>query len=527
MAGMNVVGDLFGAGKMFLPQVVKSARVMKKAVAYLQPFMEEEKKAGASSSAARILLATVRGDVHDIGKNIVGVVLGCNNYEVVDLGVMVPCEKILATAKELGVAAIGLSGLITPSLEEMVHVAREMERQGFATPLLIGGATTSRKHTAVKIAPEYKGATVHVLDASRAVDVVSSLLNPATQASFVTANRTEQEKALASFTGGDATPLVPYPAAVARRFRGPWREEDIAVPAFLGTRLLAEFPLEEIVPYIDWTPFFHAWQMRGSYPRILEHPEQGAVARDLYDSGRKLLKRLVLDRSLHAFGVYGFFPASSDGDDIVVYTDDTRTTERARFHTLRQQRPKADGEPLLALADFVAPEGSGLHDYIGGFAVTAGIGIESIVRKFEASHDDYEAILTKALADRLAEAFAELLHERARRDWGYGRQEAWTKEDLLKERYRGIRPAPGYPASPDHSEKGTLFALLDAERAASIRLTETYAMYPAASVCGLYLAHPESRYFAVGRIGRDQLEDYSRRKGIPAASAERWLASIL
>jgi 5-methyltetrahydrofolate--homocysteine methyltransferase len=527
MSGMSVVGDLFGEGKMFLPQVVKSARVMKKAVAYLEPFLEKEKEGAKEGGVARILLATVRGDVHDIGKNIVGVVLGCNNYEVVDLGVMVSCEKILETARERKVDAIGLSGLITPSLEEMVHVAREMERQGFTTPLLIGGATTSRKHTAVKIAPAYGGATVHVLDASRAVDVVSSILNPATRAGFLAANRAEQERTAAAFAEGDALPLLSYAEARRKRLALAWSEAEVAVPAFLGTRLLAEFPVDEIVPYVDWSPFFHAWQLRGSYPRIFDHPEQGPVARELFDSGLELLKRILDGRRLHAFGVHGFFPAGSDGDDIVVFADEARDREIARFHTLRQQRPRPEGEPMLALADFVAPVESGVRDYIGAFAVTAGLGLDALVRELEAAHDDYDAIMAKALADRLAEGFAELLHERVRRDWGYGRTEDLSKEDLLKERYRGIRPAPGYPACPDHTEKAAVFALLDAARVAGIQLTETFAMRPAASVCGLYFSHPESRYFSVGRIGRDQLESYARRKGTSVDDAARWLASNL
>ena len=524
MAGMNVVGDLFGSGKMFLPQVVKSARVMKKAVAYLEPFLEAEKIAtGASRARAKVLMATVKGDVHDIGKNIVGVVLGCNNYEVIDLGVMVPAETILREARAHAVDVVGLSGLITPSLDEMVHVAREMKRQGFELPLLIGGATTSKKHTAVRIAPEYPGAVVHVLDASRAVDVVGSVVSPALRAPFVDDVRVEYARLRAAFAGRESAATVPLAAARARRTALSWSPDDVAHPGFLGTRTLSAFPLEEIVPYIDWTPFFHAWELKGVYPRILEHPEHGKAARELHQSAQALLARIVERRLLHAFGVYGFFPANADGDDVVVWEDESRTVERARLHFLRQQTAKAEGEPLLSLADFFAPADSGVSDYVGAFAVTAGIGLDGVVKKFEADHDDYNAILAKALADRLAEAFAELLHHRARVEWGYGRDERPSLEDLVHERYRGIRPAPGYPACPDHTEKATLWRLLDAESAASIRLTENFAMYPAASVSGFYLAHPESRYFAVGKIGRDQVEDYARRKGIAPAEAERWL----
>jgi 5-methyltetrahydrofolate--homocysteine methyltransferase len=528
MAGMNFVGDLFGAGKMFLPQVVKSARVMKKAVAYLEPFLEEENKnVGGRTARSKILLATVKGDVHDIGKNIVGVVLACNSHEIVDLGVMVPAEKILETARREEVDVIGLSGLITPSLAEMVHVAREMERQGLSTPLLIGGATTSRKHTAVKIAPEYDGATLHVLDASRAVEVVGSLLNPATRAELEAANRRDQDAARESFLEGPRRPLVPYPTAVERRFAASWDPSPICRPAFLGTRTLAGHPLEELVPYIDWSPLFHAWELKGTFPGILDHPSYGPAARELFDHARRLLDRIVEERLLTANAVHAFFPASAAGDDIVVWADEERSSELARFHTLRQQSARQPGKPHHALADFMAPLEGGVTDYLGGFALTVGLGAEDLVAQFEDANDDYHAIMTKALADRLAEAFAELLHERARRDWGYGKAEDLTPEDLIRERYRGIRPAPGYPACPDHSEKRTLWTLLDVEASTSIALTESCAMRPAASVSGLYFSHPEARYFAVGRIGRDQVEDYARRKGIAVAEVERWLAPNL
>jgi len=524
MAGMNVVGDLFGAGKMFLPQVVKSARVMKKAVAYLQPFMEEEKRrTGESTARAKVLTATVKGDVHDIGKNIVGVVLGCNNYEIIDLGVMVSSDTILRAAKEHDVQVIGLSGLITPSLDEMVHVAREMKRQGFTTPLLIGGATTSKKHTAVKIAPEYPGPVLHVVDASRAVDVVSNLISQELKGPFLAAARADDDRIRAAFAAREAAPTLPLSAARARRFSPSWSADAVAHPGFYGTRRLPGFPLDELLPYIDWTPFFHAWELKGTYPRILEHPEHGKAAREIYDAAQALLASIVDKRLLHAFGVYGFFPANSDGDDVVIWEDATAKRELTRFHFLRQQAARSDTEPLFSLSDFVAPVGSGAVDSIGAFAVTAGIGLPVLVSKYEADLDDYNAILAKSLADRLVEAFAECLHVRARIEWGYGRDERPTLDDLLNERYRGIRPAPGYPACPDHSEKATLWSLLDVENAASIRLTENFAMHPAASVSGFYFAHPDARYFTVGKIGRDQVQDYARRKGVSRDQAERWL----
>ncbi len=532
MDGMKIVGDLFGSGKMFLPQVVKSARVMKKAVAYLLPFMEEEKRrreaAGESvRPQGKVLLATVKGDVHDIGKNIVGVVLGCNNFEVIDLGVMVPCEKILATAREQGVSIIGLSGLITPSLDEMVHVAKEMERQKFDVPLLIGGATTSRQHTAVKIAPAYSHPTLHVLDASRAVGVVSGLLDPAQRPELEAKNRAEQEKLRELYTQRQSRPLLPYQQACERRLRIEWRAEDIARPSFLGRRVVDDMPLAELVPYIDWTFLFHAWELRGKYPEILEHPTYGSAARDLFAQAQALLRRIVDERLLRARGVYGFWPANSDGDDVVLFTDETRKHELVRFNFLRQQETKYEGQPVYrSLADYVAPLDSGLGDYVGAFAVTAGLGADEVVGAFRAAHDDYSAIMVKALADRLAEAFAEYLHERARRDWGYGADENLTKEDLIAEKFRGIRPAFGYPACPDHSEKVKLFELLDAP-SLGITLTESYAMQPAASVSGIYLAHPEARYFAVGRVNLDQVEAYARRKGISVKQAERLLAPNL
>jgi 5-methyltetrahydrofolate--homocysteine methyltransferase len=529
MAGMNIVGDLFGSGKMFLPQVIKSARVMKKAVAYLQPFMEAKKAEGSNGQVkGKVLLATVKGDVHDIGKNIVGVVLGCNNYQVIDLGVMVPCEKILNTARQHQVDLIGLSGLITPSLDEMVHVAREMQREGFTIPLLIGGATTSRLHTAVKIAPAYEHPVVHVPDASRAVGVLSNLINPELRQKFDQENRRQQELDRERYRRRDEQkPLLSLEQARQRRVPIEWARTEIARPSFIGIRVLDDFPLDQIVPFIDWTPFFHTWQLRGLYPKILDDPNLGRKARELFDDAQELLERIVKNKLLVARGVYGFFPANSVGDDIEVYADQSRTQVRVTFHTLRQQADKPAGQPNYALADFIAPKATGIEDYIGAFAVTSGVGLEALCERFERDHDDYNSIMAKALADRLAEAFAELLHKQARADWGYGLNEKLSYEDLIKERYRGIRPAPGYPACPDHTEKRLLFDLLQAEESVGIHLTETFAMIPASSVSGLYLAHPEARYFAVGKIGRDQVEDYARRKGIELAEAEQWLAPNL
>ncbi|HEX6839379.1 MAG TPA: methionine synthase [Polyangia bacterium] len=526
MDGMKIVGDLFGAGKMFLPQVVKSARVMKRGVAHLLPFMEAEKqKSGDTRAQGKVLLATVKGDVHDIGKNIVGVVLGCNNYEVIDLGVMVPCEKILETAVKQKVDVVGLSGLITPSLDEMVHVAKEMQRIGLTIPLLIGGATTSRQHTAVKIAPEFARPTVHVLDASRAVSTVASLLDQKQLADFDQKNRDEQ-KALRELHGGRRVKQVlPFAEAQANRLKIEWRAEELAQPAFVGRRTI-ELPLRELVEYIDWTFFFTAWELKGRFPQILEHPQYGEAARDLYKSATKLLSRIVDEKLLTAKASWGFWPANADGNDIVLWADAQRTREVARFNMLRQQQAKTDAGPHLSLADFVAPASSGLVDHVGAFAVTAGIGADELARGYERQLDDYSAIICKALADRLAEAAAEMLHQRARREWGYGAGETLTPAELIDEKYRGIRPAFGYPACPDHSEKRKLFALLDAG-AAGMALTESCAMTPAASVSGMYFAHPQARYFNVGKIGRDQIVAYAARKGVTVAEVERWLATNL
>ena len=528
MDGMNIVGDLFGAGKMFLPQVVKSARVMKKAVAYLMPFMEAEKaKGGQTTRQARgkVLMATVKGDVHDIGKNIVGVVLACNDYEVIDLGVMVPCDRILSEAREQGVDMIGLSGLITPSLDEMVHVAKEMKRTGFRLPLLIGGATTSSKHTAVKIAPHYDETVIHVKDASRCVGVVDRLNRPEAKPEIDRENRALQEQERASFARKQQRNLVPYSEALANRFTIDWSASPSSTPSFLGTHVLRDVPLGEIVPFIDWSPFFNAWELSGKFPKILDDPKVGAEATSLYNDARRLLDRIVAEHLFHANGVYGFFPANSDGDEIIVWTDETRSTERMRFHALRQQWKREGQTTFRSLADYLAPAGSGVADHLGAFAVSAGFGAEELAKKFEADHDDYNAIMAKALADRLAEAFAEKLHQQARRDWGF--DEHLSNDDLIDEKYRGIRPAPGYPACPDHTEKWPLWDLLDAKDATGIWLTESLAMFPAASVSGFYFGRPEARYFSVDMITRDQVEDYARRKGQPVAEVERWLAPNL
>jgi 5-methyltetrahydrofolate--homocysteine methyltransferase len=528
MDGMNVVGDLFGSGKMFLPQVVKSARVMKKAVAYLTPFLEAEKKAAQDTAERpKLVFATVKGDVHDIGKNIVGVVLSCNNYDVIDLGVMVPADKIIETAIAENADIIGLSGLITPSLDEMVHVAGEMERRGLKLPLLIGGATTSKRHTAVKIAPSYKHETIHVVDASRAVPVVGALTRPDARQTLDQQNRREQEEIRALFESRVGTQLLTYEEALRHKLHTEWDEHHIAVPEFTGSRVLQDFPLAELVPFIDWSPFFHTWEIRGHYPDLLQDPTRGAAARELFDNAQELLKEIVGKRLLKANAVYGFYPANSDGDDIVVYADVTRAKVLARLHTLRQQKDNSRGKPQLALADYVAPADSGHVDYIGAFAVTAGHGTQELAERFEKDLDQYNSIMTKALADRLAEAFAEYLHKRARADWGYGKDERLSPEDLIAEEYRGIRPAPGYPAQPDHTEKPIIFDLLDVNRATGITLTESFAMYPAASVCGLYFAHSEARYFAVSAIGRDQVESYAARKSMRVAEVERWLSPIL
>ncbi len=548
MAGMNVVGDLFGSGKMFLPQVVKSARVMKKAVAYLMPFMEAEKLASGATNknAGKVLMATVKGDVHDIGKNIVGVVLACNNYEVIDLGVMVPCEKILQTAREQNVDIIGLSGLITPSLDEMAHVAREMERLGLKLPLLIGGATTSKAHTAVKIAPGYGQPVVHVLDASRAVPVVSNLISKEHRPNFGAQIREEYDRIRAQHSSQTAK-LISIEEARANAPK--LKFDDLPKPEFIGVRVLtsnsgragsplpaerrarsdAPHPvsLTDLAPFIDWSPFFHTWELRGVYPKILQHEKHGEEARKLFADAQKLLEKIVSGKWLQPRAVYGLFPANRVGDDVELYSDESRAKVLATFHFLRQQIAKDDGTPNWCLADFVAPKHSTSNDHIGAFAVTSGHGLKELVDEFKADHDDYNAIMAEALADRLAEAFAEFLHKRVRDEWGFGKLEKLAAEDLIQEKYRGIRPAAGYPACPDHTEKGILWKLLDVEKHAGIKLTESFAMWPGSSVSGLYFAHPESKYFAVGKLGRDQLLDYHLRKGMTLQEVERWLGPWL
>ncbi|HEX9753648.1 MAG TPA: methionine synthase [Methyloceanibacter sp.] len=533
MAGMNVVGDLFGSGKMFLPQVVKSARVMKQSVAYLMPFMEKEKEElglAQGEPAGKILLATVKGDVHDIGKNIVGVVLQCNNYEVTDLGVMVPAQVILDTAREKKVDIIGLSGLITPSLDEMCHVAAEMEREGFDLPLLIGGATTSRVHTAVKISPNYhRSQAIYVTDASRAVGVVSGLMSAEERPKAIARVREEYRSMAESYARGQAEKSRTSIAdARANKLKLDWASYTPPKPSFLGTRVFKAYDLGELARYIDWTPFFHAWELKGTYPRILKDDKYGEAARQLFDDAQAMLKQLIQEKWLTANGVVGFWPANSVGDDIELYSDETRAKRLTTLHTLRQQMARDGARANLALADLVAPKETGLADYVGGFAVTAGIGEEDVARRFELANDDYSKILVKALADRLAEAFAEALHEKVRRElWGYAPKEKLTNEQLIAEDYAGIRPAPGYPAQPDHTEKRALFELLDAEKATGLKLTESYAMWPAAAVSGLYFSQPDSRYFGVGKIGRDQVADYAKRKGWSVEEAERWLAPVL
>jgi len=530
MDGMSVVGDLFGAGKMFLPQVVKSARVMKKAVAYLLPFMAAEKEKGTNGKhQARgiVIMATVKGDVHDIGKNIVGVVLGCNDYEVIDLGVMVSCEKILQAARDHKADMIGLSGLITPSLDEMVHVAREMERQGFQIPLLIGGATTSAKHTAVKIAPCYHEAVLHVKDASRCVPVVDRLMRPEAKVELDRDNRSMQQRERENFRNRKDRKLVPYTQALEHRFAIDWQKTSIDKPSFLGTRVLTDFPLAELVKYIDWSPFFMAWELKGKYPSILTDPVVGKEASDLFDKANVLLKEIIEKKLLRANAVYGFFPVNADGDDIIFYNDESRTQETMRLNMLRQQWQREGQTTFRSLADYIAPRATGIADYLGGFAVTAGLGCQELVLHYKKDHDDYNAIMVEALADRLAEAFAECLHERVRKEWGYGQSEQLSKDDMIAEKYRGIRPAAGYPSCPDHTEKSKLWQLLDVEKNAGIQLTESFAMWPGASVSGMYFANPEASYFAVDMVTRDQVENYARRKGMTLQEAERWLSSNL
>ncbi len=533
MDGMNVVGDLFGAGKMFLPQVVKSARVMKKAVAYLLPFIEEEKLANPnqsqSTSAGKVLMATVKGDVHDIGKNIVGVVLACNNYEVIDLGVMVSANRIIEEARKHNVDVIGLSGLITPSLDEMVHFAKEMEREGFTIPLMIGGATTSRIHTVVKINPNYSGPVIHVLDASRSVTVVSNLLNKETKESYVKEIAEEYEKTKVQYLAKSNTKVLKT-IEEARSKKTPidWDKTSLQAPTINGIKVFNDFDLTELIDYIDWTPFFHTWELRGSYPKIFADEIVGIEAKKLYEDAQVLLEKLVKEKLLTANAVVGFFPANSVADDIEIYTDESRTNVLTTIHTLRQQAEKSDQTPYYALADFIAPKETGLKDYFGGFAVTTGIGIEKLIEEFENNHDDYNSIMIKALADRLAEAFAEKLHQMVRKEiWAYAKDEHLTNEDLIKEVYSGIRPAPGYPACPDHTEKRLLFDLLQVEKNTGIELTENFAMYPTAAVSGFYFSHPEARYFGLGKIGKDQVEDYAKRKGMSLEETERWLAPNL
>ena len=528
MDGMNVVGDLFGAGKMFLPQVVKSARVMKQAVAYLLPFMEAEKEGKPRESAGKILMATVKGDVHDIGKNIVGVVLQCNNYEVIDLGVMVPADRILDEAQAQKVDMVGLSGLITPSLDEMAFVAGEMQRRGFKVPLLIGGATTSKTHTAVKIAPRYEGPTTYVLDASRAVGVVSNLLSPTERDRFVAETAAEYARVREQFARGQGNRArATLAEARDNAFTPDWSAYDPPMPSFVGTRSFAPYDLAELARHIDWTPFFASWELVGRFPQILDDDVVGKAARDLYADAQAMLARIIQEGLLEARGVVGFWPANADGDDIVLYADETRATELGRLHTLRQQMLKSGDQRNAALADFVAPVGT-KPDWVGGFAVTAGHGELELAKRFKEAGDDYSAILSTAIADRLAEAFAEALHRRVRTElWAYAPDEPFDLDLLISEQYRGIRPAPGYPAQPDHTEKATLFRLLDATAATGIELTESLAMTPPAAVSGLYFAHPEAHYFGVGRIERDQVADYARRKGWEVATAERWLAPIL
>jgi len=528
MDGMNVVGDLFGSGKMFLPQVVKSARVMKRAVAHLIPFIEQSKD-GTARSNGRVVIATVKGDVHDIGKNIVGVVLQCNNYEVIDLGVMVPCEQILETARREKADFIGLSGLITPSLDEMVHVAKEMQRQNFAVPLLIGGATTSPAHTSVKIAPQYQPGVVYVKDASRSVGVCQSLSTTSTRASFLAQVSEDHARRREQHAGKKLKlPEVSLPQARANRRRIEWSAFTPTAPRTPGIHRFESYPLEQLLGYIDWMPFFNAWEFAGKFPDVLSDPVVGEAASNLYADARRMLKQLIAEKWLEARAVVGLFPANAVGDDVEVYADEQRSRVLTTLTFLRQQKGKPEGQPHECLADYVAPKSSGVADYMGAFAVTAGIGIEQHVARFERAHDDYSSIMLKALADRLAEAAAEHFHERVRREiWGYAAREALTNEQLIHEEYRGIRPAPGYPACPDHTEKAKLWKLLDAGKSAGIRLTESYAMYPTAAVSGWYFAHPDAHYFAVGKIARDQVEEYAQRQGVTVEVMEKWLSPNL
>ncbi len=527
MDGMNVVGDLFGSGKMFLPQVVKSARVMKKAVAYLLPFMEEEKQSDQSQCAGRVLLATVKGDVHDIGKNIVGVVLECNNYEVIDLGVMTSCETILRTALEKEVDLIGLSGLITPSLDEMAHVAMEMQRQNFSLPLLIGGATTSRAHTAVKIAPNYDRPVVHVLDASKAVTTAANLLSSERNSEFIAENAKQQIDLREAHQVKNQKPMLSITEARANRFSVDWSQYTPPVPTQVGPQVMDDIPLETICPFIDWSPFFHTWELRGRYPAIFQDTTLGPKATELFEDAQKLLKKIIDQRLLQAKAVYGLFPANSDQDDLLVYQDQDRADILTTFHSLRQQNLKSGGKPNFALADFLAPKDSGCPDFLGAFAVTVGHGVDALCRQFDEDHDDYHSIMVKAIADRLAEGLAEKLHQQARKEWGFGENESFSNEDLIRERYQGIRPAPGYPACPDHTEKKILWELLQVEANIGIRLTESCAMWPASSVSGWYFSHPDARYFAVGRIAPDQLKEYATRTGRTIEETQRWLAPNL
>lgn len=530
MDGMNVVGDLFGSGKMFLPQVVKSARVMKKAVAYLLPYLEEEKAANQDTSvAAKILLATVKGDVHDIGKNIVGVVLACNNFDIIDMGVMVPAEKILDRAIEENVDVIGLSGLITPSLDEMVTVAKEMERREMNIPLLIGGATTSRIHTAVKIDPVYSGSVIHVHDASKSVPVAGELTSKDSYEKIYQRMKEEYSKARTDHANRkQVKSYIPYTDALANKLKVNWTEKEMVKPSRLGTLSFKDHDISEIRKYIDWTPFFNTWMLKGKYPAILDHEIVGEEARKLFDDAQKVLDRVIEQNLLYANAVVGLYPANAIGDDVEVYTDESRETVLKTFHFLRQQGKKGAKLPNLSLADFVAPKDTGKADYIGGFAVTAGVGIEPLIKQYEADHDDYNSIMIKAVADRLAEAFAELMHEKVRKElWGYSSTESLDNESLIKETYQGIRPAPGYPACPDHTEKRTLFDLLEVEKHTGMSLTESFAMYPAASVSGFYFMHEEAKYFGLGKINKDQLTDYATRKGMTEEIAEKWLAPNL